>query len=144
MNALSFFRKPAPIRIESDVSWVETNPGYWTVTLGGREEDSRSITQDGSGFIAWVGSQERHWCFSKALKACADNIQFHRDLAVEAQLAHDAAIASLMRMTPAEKARLIDKLEAERDRLDYAPSGVNVVALKAFKDKQIATLRRIS
>ena len=141
MNAFS--RQPAPIHIESDVSWVETNPGYWTVTLGGGD-DSRAITQDGSGFIAWVGTQERHWCFSKALKACVENIQFHRDVDAEAQLAQDAAIASLMRMTPGEKARLIETLEVERAALDFAPGRMDVVARKTEKDRQIASLRRIS
>jgi hypothetical protein len=49
-----------------------------------------------------------------------------------------------MRMTPAEKARLIvQKLTVERDMLDYAPSGVDVVARKAQFDKQIATLRAV-
>lgn len=122
-----------------EATWVETRPGYWTMTLG---HESRAISQDGPGcFIAWIGFQSRHWCFARALKACVEDIEYRLFEAAEAQRAHDEAIASLMLMTPAAKARLIASLEAERDMLDYAPTGVDVVARKAVFDKQIATLR---
>lgn len=131
-----------PLRPDG-IAFTETHPGHWTVSLGGRD-DTRAISKDGFHFIAWIGHASKHWCFSNALKACAENIQQHRDMVVEAQLAHDAAIASLMRMTPAEKARLIETLQAERDHLDFAPGRMDVVARKAEKDRQIASLRRIS
>lgn len=124
-----------------EATWVETRPNYWTMTLG---HETRAITQDGpSSFIAWIGFQSRHWCFARALKACVDDIEYRLFEAAEAQRAHDEAIASLMRMTPAAKARLIASLEAERDGLDYSDSEVNVTARKAQFDRQIATLRQI-
>lgn len=137
MNAAHLTR-----HLEPEVSFVETRPGHWTVTLGGREEDSRAISKEGpASYTAWIGHASKHWCFSRALKACADDIQWHRDMVVETQLAHDAAIASLMRMTPAEKARLIDSLGRERDLLDYSDAHVDVAVRKARFDRQIASLR---
>lgn len=131
-----------PLRTDG-IAFTETHPGYWTVTLGGREEDSRAISKDGFHYIAWIGHASKHWCFSKALKACADDIQWRRDMVVEEQLAHDAAIASLMRMTPAEKERLVDSLGRERDLLDYSDAHVDVAVRKARFDRQIASLRRV-
>jgi hypothetical protein len=107
--------------------------------------ESRAITKEGpASFIAWIGHRDVHWCFSRALAACVDDMEFRLAEAALAQAAHDEAIASLMRMTPAEKARLIETLQVERAALDYAPSGVDVMALKVQKDMQIASLRRIS
>lgn len=123
-------------------SFVETRPGYWTVSVG---HESRAITKEGpASYIAWTGSQDRHWCFAKALKACVDDIEYRLEEAALAQAAHDEAIASLMQMTSEEKVRLIETLQVERDALDYAPGRMDVVARKAEKDRQIATLRRIS
>ncbi|MER9937456.1 hypothetical protein [Mesorhizobium sp. M0088] len=122
-------------------TWEETRENYWTVTLG---HESRAISKDGTNFIAWIGHRATHWCFSRALKACVEDIEYRLAEAAMAQAAHDEAIASLMRMTAAEKARLIETIEAERAALDYAPGRMDVVARKAEKDRQIATLRRVS
>ncbi|MER9355513.1 hypothetical protein NKI61_19785 [Mesorhizobium sp. M0514] len=122
-------------------TWEETRENYWTVTLG---HESRAISKDGTNFIAWIGHRDTHWCFSRALKACVDDIECRLAEAALAQAEHDEAIASLMQMTGAEKARLIAKLEQERDWLDHSGSHVDVVARKAEKDRQISTLRRIS
>lgn len=136
MNAL------APANITTDVSFVETRPGYWTITLG---HEQRAITKEGPArYIAWIGHRDTHWCFAKALKACVDDIEYRLAEAALAQRAQDEAIASLMQMTSAEKVRLIETIQAERDALDYAPGRMDVVARKAEKDRQIATLRRIS
>jgi hypothetical protein len=86
---------------------------------------------------------DTHWCFARALKACVDDIEYRQFEAARAQQEHDEAIASLMRMTGAEKARLIAKLEQERDWLDHSGSHVDVVARKAQFDRQIATLRAV-
>ncbi|MCA0032709.1 hypothetical protein [Mesorhizobium sp. B263B2A] len=134
MNASARHPEPA-------ASFVETSRGYFTVTLG---HETRAITKEGpASYIAWIGSQDRHWCFAKALKACVEDIEFRLSEAALAQAAHDEAIASLMQMTSAEKVRLIAKLEAERDWLDWSGSEVNVTARKAQFDKQISTLRTI-
>jgi hypothetical protein len=134
---VSFHRTSHP----AEATFEETSPGYFTVSLG---HESRAITKEGpASYIAWTGSQDRHWCFAKALKACVEDIEFRLSEAAMAQAAHDEAIASLMQMTPAAKARLIAKLEQERDWLDYSPSGVDVVARKAEKDRQISTLRAV-
>lgn len=134
------FAKPAT---QSLVAFTETHPGNWTVTVGGDENDSRAISRDGSGFIAWIGHQSRHWSFQGALDACAEDIRYRQFEALRCQLEHEEAIASLMRMTPAQKSRLIAKLEAERDWLDWSDSEVDVLARKAGFDKQIATLRTV-
>lgn len=126
----------------AEATFEETREGYWTVTLG---HESRAITKEGpASYIAWIGHRDVHWCFAKALKACVDDIEFRLSEAALAQAAHDEAIASLMQMTSAEKVRLIETLQAERDHLDFAPGRMDVVARKAEKDRQIATLRRIS
>jgi hypothetical protein len=124
----------------ADATWTETHEGHWTVTLG---DESRAISKDGSNFIAWIGHRSSHWCFARALKACVDDIEYRLAEAALAQAAHDEAIASLMRMTGAEKARLIAKLEQERDWLDHSDAHVDVVARKAQFDRQIATLRAV-
>ena len=122
-------------------TWEETSDGQWDVRVG---HESRCITKDGpASYIAWIGCQSRHWCFAKALKACVDDMEYRLAEAALAQAAHDEAIASLMRMTGAEKARLVAKLEQERDWLDYSGSEVNVTARKAVFEKQIATLRAV-
>ncbi len=56
-----------------------------------------------------------------------------------ARAAHDEAIASLMRMTPAAKDRLIARLVDERDMLQFADHG-RVARL----DRQIASLLEVS
>ncbi len=135
MNATALAFRPA-------ATWEQTHEGHWTVTIG---HQSRAISQDGSNFIAWIGHRDVNWCFARALKACVDDMEYRLAEAAMAQAAHDEAIAALMRMTPAAKARLILTLESERDYLElHAGSEVDVVARKAQFDKQIATLRRIS
>jgi hypothetical protein len=131
----------APFRTTAEASFVETHPGYWTVTLG---HEQRTITKEGpSSYIAWLGAQDRHWCFAKALKACVEDIEYRLAEAAMAQAAHDEAIASLMRMTPRQKTELIAKLTVERDMLDWSDAHVDVVARKAVFDRQIATLRAV-
>jgi hypothetical protein len=135
MNAL------APIHIPTEATWEETRKGYWTVTLG---HESRAISQESpSCFIAWIGHQSKHWCFARALKACVDDIEFRKFEAAEAQRAHDEAIASLMRMTPAQRDRAIARLTEERDLLEYAGAEVDLVARRARLDRQISRLRGI-
>lgn len=140
MNAINHPLKESADTAKISATWEQTSPGNFTVTLG---HQSRAISQDGSNFIAWIGHRNVNWCFARALKACVDDMEYRLAEAAMAQAAHDEAIASLMRMTGAEKARLIAKLEQERDWLDYSPSGVDVVARKAEKDRQIATLRAV-
>jgi len=50
-----------------------TQPDGWLVTVDG---DTRTITRNGSGFIAWIGVQFRCWSFQKALEACAEDIRW--------------------------------------------------------------------
>jgi hypothetical protein len=128
-----------PFAAATEASFVETSPGYWTVSLG---HESRVITRPAPGkYIAWIGHQSVHWCFSRALKACTDDIEYRLFEAAEAQRLHDEAIASLMRMTPAQRNRLISNLETERDGLDYSESHVDAVARKASIDRKIVRLR---
>ena len=128
---------------ENGIGWTETHDGYWTVVVDGDAVNTRAITKAGSSFIAWIGHQDRHWCFERALKACAANVRLQCAMADEAERAREEAIASLMRMTPEQKARAIDRLEAERDALDYSDAHVDVVARKAIIDTKINRLRQI-
>lgn len=134
MNAL-----PAHIDATNGVSFVETAPGQWTVTVDGIDE--RTITQDERGFVAWIGCQDRHWCFARALDACVEHSRYHRQVAEETAARREQAIAALMAMTPAQKSRAIERLQTERDLLDYADSEVNTVARKDEIDRRIASLR---
>lgn len=131
---------PEIIEAEDGISFYESGPRQWTVIIDGKDE--RTITQDERGFIAWLGFQDRNWSFSRAMKACADHARFHRAECERVEQENQAAIASLMSMTDAQRERLIGHLEAERDNLDYADSGVNVTARKAVIDRQIASIRK--
>lgn len=133
---------PLSQEVRPAATWVETNPGHWTVTLG---HESRAISHPSPGvFIAWIGHQDRHWCFARALRACVEDIEYRLFKAARVQQEHEEGIAALMRMTVAERSRFIASLEAERDLLDYADSEVNVTARKAQFDRQISTLRAMS
>jgi len=132
---------PEIIEAEDGISFYENGPRQWTVVIDGKDE--RTITQDERGFIAWIGFQDRHWSFSRATKACAEHARFHRAECERVEQECEAAIASLMSMTDAQRERLIGRLEIERDNLDYADSGVNVTARKAIIDRQIASIRKV-
>lgn len=63
----------SPLLTESGVSFRETGPRSWIVFI---DADSRAITQDERGFIAWVGHQSRHWSFHGALNACVEDARY--------------------------------------------------------------------
>lgn len=111
----------------------------WLVTVDGAHE--RTITRDGSSFIAWIGCRDRHWSFQRALDACADHARFHIEACAIAQARNEAAGAALAANSPDERERLIGALEAERDLLDYADAHMDVPARKAAIDSRIAAIR---
>ncbi|WP_152979921.1 hypothetical protein [Mesorhizobium sp. 1M-11] len=111
----------------------------WLVTVDGEHE--RTITRDGSSFIAWIGCRDRHWSFQRALDACADHARFHHEACAIAKARNEAAGATLAATSPDERERIIDTLEAERDLLDYADAHMDVPARKAAIDNQIAAIR---
>jgi hypothetical protein len=53
-------------------------PDLWTVTVDG---NTRTITRDGSGFIAWIGCQFKCWSFEGARKQCVEDIEYQQHLA---------------------------------------------------------------
>ncbi len=115
MNALT------QVHIPTNATWIETSPNYFTVTLG---HETRAITKEAPGsYIAWIGHQSRHWCFARALKACVDDIEYRLNEAALAQAAHDEAMGSLMRMTPAQRERLIARLTEEREMHEFTDHG---------------------
>ncbi len=67
----------AHITPDSNVSFRETGPSAWVVSVAGTE---RTITFDERGFIAWIGHQSRHWCFDHAVKACVEDAEHQRDM----------------------------------------------------------------
>lgn len=111
----------------------------WLVTVDGAHE--RTITRDGSCFIAWIGCRDRHWSFQRALDACADHARFHHEACQIAQARNETARNALAASSPAERERMIGALEAERDLLDYAGAHMDVPARKAAIDQQIAAIR---
>jgi len=90
---------------------AHSHPGWFRVDLNG---DFRIISRDGSGFIAWLGSQDRHWAFSRALDACVEDMEHQAFL-----LAHPAAPAPVM---GAEEVALLEFSDADNasDRLARA------------------------
>lgn len=129
---------------EQGVSFRQIGEDGWEVWTDGNRDTIRTITRQGSEFIAWLGFQDRHWCFARALRACAEDIRYRREEEMALVAAHQEAIASLMKMTPAQKERLIAKLEQERDGLNYADTHVDAVARKAMLDRQIDRLREFA
>ena len=129
---------------EAGVSFRQVGEDSWEVWTDGNRDTTRSITKQGSEFVAWVGFMDRHWCFARALRACAEDIRYRREEEAEIVRQHEEAIASLMKMTPAQRERLIAKLETERDGLDYAESCVDVVTRKATLNRQIDRLREFA
>jgi hypothetical protein len=123
-------------------AWIKTDDGWEIVSVDGLPT-SRTITKAPKGFIAWIGFMSQHWNFNGALIACADHVRMHREMQAEAEARSQQNIASLLEMTPAAKARAIARLEAERDRLDYSPSHMDVPTRKARIDRQIAGLRGV-
>ena len=111
----------------------------WLVTVDGAHE--RTITRDGSSFIAWIGCRDRHWSLQRALDACADHARFHFEACEIARTRNDAARAALAASTQDQRERIIGNLEAERDLLDYADAHMDVPARKAALDSQIAAIR---
>ena len=86
-------RVEAPPIAVAGVSFTESRPGWWTVTIDG--DASRTITRDETGFIAWIGTRDRHWCFDRALKSCIDDARYQRSLRDEAAQASAAAKARI-------------------------------------------------
>lgn len=142
MNALSHrfadFSLPLVIDGTDGVFWTDAGENRWTVTVDGT--DSRTITKDGTTFIAWIGVQERCWSFQRALRACAEHVRYCREMEAEATAKREQAIASLMSMTPAQKRHAVENLQRERESLEYADAHVDVAARRASIDKQIAAL----
>lgn len=121
------------------VSFREEGEGRWIVTIDG--QDQRTITKSGSSFIAWVGHQDRHWCFNKALRSCADHARFHRATADAAKKDYAERLARIQSMTVAQVRQSIRRLEAERELLHYADSHMDAVARQAAITRQINEIK---
>ena len=111
----------------------------WLVTVDGAHE--RTITRDGSSFIAWIGCRDRHWSVQRALNACADHARFHFEACAIAKARNEAAGSALAATSEQERERIIGALEAERDLLDYADAHMDVPTRKAAIDSRIAAIR---
>ena len=121
------------------VTFREEGEGRWVVTIDG--QDRRTITKSGSSFIAWVGHQDRHWCFSKALRSCADHARFHRATADAAKKDYAEHLARIQSMPVAQVLQAIRRLEAERELLNYADSHMDVVGRQAAITRQINEIK---
>ena len=132
-------RVEAPPIAEGGVSFTEARPGWWTVTIDG--DDSRTITRDETGFIAWIGTRDRHWCFDRALKACIDDARYQRSLRDEAARASAVARARIEVLSDNQRMEMIAAREAEMLGLRYAESHVDCVGRTAELRAEIEALR---
>ena len=122
------------------VSFREKGEGRWIVTIDGQDE--RTITKSGSSFIAWLGYQDRCWCFANALRACADHARFHRATADAAKKANAEWLARIQAMPVKDVMASIRRLEAERELLNYADSHMDVVGRQAAITRQINDIKQ--
>lgn len=132
----------APIHIDTTAGlvWTEDDRGF-TVTIDGK--DTRHITRDGSSFIAWLGAQDRHWCFQRALTACAEHARFHRAEHARQVRQYEASQKRLASLTQQQRADAIASLQERRARLEYADSHMDVLERGAELDRQIKALERV-
>jgi hypothetical protein len=96
--------------LDGGVSFRETGPLEWTVTIDG---DKRTITKDSRGYIAWVGSKDRYWCFDLALKACILDARHQRDMHDRAEALRLQQAARFDRLTPEQFDRVLEAREQE-------------------------------
>jgi hypothetical protein len=96
--------------LDGGVSFREITPVDWLVTIDG---DTRVITKDERGFIAWIGHQERHWCFDKALKSCIEDARHQRDMHDRAEALRLQQAARFDRLTPEQFDRVLAAREQE-------------------------------
>jgi hypothetical protein len=122
---------------EIGVSFTETLPGWWTVTIG---EDSRTITRDETGFIAWIGTRDRHWCFDRALKSCIDDARHQHSLREEAARASAVTKARIELLSDDQRIEMIAAREAEMLGLYYAESHVDCIRRTAALWAEIEAL----
>lgn len=121
------------------VSFREEGDGRWIVTIDG--QDKRTITKSDSSFIAWLGCHDRHWCFNRALRACADHARFHRATAAAAKKANAEWLARIQSMPVEDVQASIRRLEAEHELLNYADSHMDAVGRQAAITRQINDIK---
>ena len=128
-----------PLRSPKPAS-VSPKPG----PVGGRSRStattSRTITRDETGFIAWIGTRDRHWCFDRALKACIDDARYQRSLRDEAARASAVAKARIEVLSDDQRVEMIAAREAEMLGLRYAESHVDCVGRTAELRAEIEAL----
>ena len=123
---------------EAGVSFTETRPGWWTVTIDG--DECRTITRDETGFIAWIGTRDCHWCFDRALKACIDDARYQRSLRHEAARASAVTKARIEVLSDDQRMEMIAAREAEMLWLRYAESHVDCIGRTAELRAEIEAL----
>jgi hypothetical protein len=96
--------------LDGGVSFREIDPGSWLVNVDG---DKRTITQEGGYFTAWIGHQDRHWCFDNALKACIEDARHQRDMHNRAEALRLQQAARFDRLTPEQFDRVLASREQE-------------------------------
>jgi hypothetical protein len=96
--------------LDGGVSFRETGENSWLVTIG---DTTRVITKDERGFIAWIGSQDRDWCFDHALKACIEDARHQRDMHDRAEALRLQQAARFDRLTPEQFDRVLEAREQE-------------------------------
>lgn len=82
----------------------------WTVTWLGAE---RTITREGTGFIAWIGCQFKCWSFEGARKQCVDDIEHQKFLHDRAEALQRGGIHRLAKLTPEQFAYVLAARERE-------------------------------
>ncbi len=95
---------------DDSISFRATGPNSWLVWVDG---DTRAITRDERGFIAWIGVQFRTWSFQGALDECAADVRHQRFLLDQQQAARRDYDRRMAKLTPAQFERVLSAREQE-------------------------------
>lgn len=103
------------------VTFREVDPGKWLVLI---DDDTRTITKDERGFIAWIGHMDRHWNFDHALRACIDDSRYqrlHAKAVMLDRLDREALLQEQQRLTFSDADNASARLAEVNARLETVP-----------------------
>jgi hypothetical protein len=110
---------PASPRADG-IEFRETGPSSWLVPFDG---DTRTITRDGTGFIAHIGCMFKCWSFAGALRACVEDMEHQRYLHDRQEALQREQDRQLAKLTPKQFAYVLAAREAELAALSVNSPG---------------------